>query len=280
MSIAGVLRRNRRIACCTAGWRGLFAHFAALALPGLCALCGNSCQRSCNNVCGNSPRNVLCSACDEAYWNETRLRCVQCALPLSAFRSRQARRGGYRCAACRHAPPPFDATFALADYRPPLASLVLDLKFRARLALGALFAERLACAVHDRPAMHGAAQADAARPDLIAPVPLARRRLVERGYNQAWAIARPLARALAVRAEPTLLVRTVHTVPQTRLDAAARRANVAQAFAVTRDVSGLHVGLVDDVMTSGATLAALAVLLKQAGARRVTNYVALRTARD
>ncbi|MBI0327218.1 ComF family protein [Burkholderia plantarii] len=271
MSIAGVLRRNRRIACCTAGWRGLFPHFAALALPGLCALCSNS--------CGNSPRNVLCSACHEAYWNETRLRCVQCALPLSAFRSRQARRGGYRCAACRHTPPPFDATFALADYRPPLASLVLDLKFRARLALGGLFAERLAHAVHDRPATHGAAHADA-RPDLIAPVPLARRRLVERGYNQAWVIARPLARALEVRAEPALLVRTLHTAPQTQLDAAARRANVAQAFAVTRDVSGLHVGLVDDVMTSGATLAALAVLLKQAGARRVTNYVALRTARD
>ncbi|AJK47822.1 ComF family protein [Burkholderia plantarii] len=275
MSIAGVLRRNKQIACCTAGWRGLFAHVAALALPGLCALCGNSC----NNICGNSPRNVLCSACDEAYWNETRLRCVQCALPLSAFRSRHARRGGYRCAACRHAPPPFDATFALADYRPPLASLVLDLKFRARLALGGLFAERLARAVHDRPAAHGTAQADA-RPDLIAPVPLARRRLVERGYNQAWAIARPLARALEVHAEPALLARTLHTAPQTRLDAAARRANVAHAFVVTRDVSGLHVGLVDDVMTSGATLAALAVLLKQAGARRVTNYVALRTARD
>ncbi|MGS1005142.1 ComF family protein [Burkholderia glumae] len=274
MSIAGVLRRNSRIACCTAGWRELFARVAALALPGLCVLCGNACNRSCNNMCGNSPRNIVCSACDEAYWNEARLRCAQCALPLSAWRARHAHSTGYRCGACRRAPPPFDATFALADYRPPLASLVLDLKFGARLALGGLFAERLARAVRERPA------AGAERPDLIAPVPLARRRLVERGYNQAWAIARPLARALEVRAEPALLVRTVHTAPQTRLDAAARRENVAHAFAVTGDVCGLHVGLVDDVMTSGATLAALAVLLKRAGARRVTNYVALRTSRD
>ncbi len=234
----------------------VLARLAAWALPNLCALCGNLSQRT------------LCAQCDAAYWNEARLRCVQCALPLPA---RPA--ADYRCRTCRDAPPPFDATLALADYRAPLDGLALDLKFRARLALGAEFASRLAQLAHERfGTAHGL--------DLLAPVPLARRRLVARGYNQAWAIARPLARQLGVRAVATLAERRVDTAPQSRLEAGARHANVAAAFAPTRAVDGLHVGLVDDVMTSGATLGALARCLKDAGARRVTNFVALRTAKD
>ncbi|WP_323122605.1 ComF family protein [Burkholderia alba] len=235
------------------------ARVSARMLPNQCALCGNL------------SHPTICAHCDAAYWNEARLRCAQCALPLPAGRSR--RTGGYRCGACRDAPPPFDATLALADYRAPLDGLALDLKFRARLALGPEFAARLARLADDRlGAAHGL--------DLIAPVPLARRRLAERGYNQAWAIARPLARRLRVRAAATLAERVADTAPQSRLDAGARRANVAAAFALTRPVAGLHVGLVDDVMTSGATLDALAHKLKEAGARRVTNFVALRTPQD
>ncbi|KAF1052881.1 MAG: hypothetical protein GAK41_00950 [Burkholderia gladioli] len=251
MNIAAVLRRSIP-AQPVAALRTACRRAMAVALLNLCALCGNS------------SRNVLCEACDAAYWNEPRLRCPQCALPLAAWQSHRQRapvghRIDYRCDRCdrcdrcRAAPPPFDATLALADYRAPLDTLALDLKFRARLAVGALFGERLARLAADAPT-------GSARPDLIVPAPLSRQRLVERGYNQAWAIARSLARALGVRAD-------------------ARRANVAGAF-VAREVSGLHVGVVDDVMTSGATLAALAATLKAAGARRVTNYVALRAAKD
>jgi ComF family protein len=117
-------------------------------------------------------------------------------------------------------------------------------------------------------------------PDVIAPVPLAGQRLTQRGYNQAWQIARPFARALNVRSDATLLQRVVHTAPQSRLDLDARRLNVGGAFRVTRAVRGLHVGIVDDVMTTGATLEALARTLKAAGARRVTNFVALRTPKN
>lgn len=265
MKIATVLRRStsaRPVAALRAACRRVMA----VALPNLCALCGNS------------SRNVLCEACDAAYWNEPRLRCAQCALPLAARQPHQRRgparhRIDYRCDRCRAAPPPFDATLALADYRAPLDTLALDLKFRARLAIGALFGERLARLAADAP--NGGA-----RPDVIVPAPLSRQRLVARGYNQAWAIARPLARTLEVRADARLVTRAVHTAPQSRLDEAARHANVAGAFVVAGEVRGLHVGVVDDVMTSGATLDALAVGLKAAGARRVTNYVALRTAKD
>jgi len=135
----------------------------------------------------------------------------------------------YRCEACIDAPPAFDVTLALADYRAPLDLLARGLKFRARLALGEEFARRLALAAQDHLDTHGT-------PEIVVPVPLSRERLIERGYNQAWQIARPL--------------------------------------------SGQHVGVVDDVMTSGATLDALAHTLKAAGAQRVTNFVALRTPKD
>jgi ComF family protein len=115
---------------------------------------------------------------------------------------------------------------------------------------------------------------------LVLPVPLSTARLRERGYNQAWQIAKPLARALRVRSDATLLRRVIHTAPQSRLDLDARRQNVGRAFKVAAGVQGLHVGIVDDVMTSGATLEALAGTLKAAGARRVTNFVALRTPKN
>ncbi|SMG32471.1 comF family protein [Paraburkholderia susongensis] len=171
-------------------------------------------------------------------------------------------------------PPPFDASFALADYRAPLDTLAVGLKFRARLMLAREFAQRLARLAQD------ASSHEADYPDVIAPVPLAGRRLAARGYNQAWQIAKPLARALGVRSNATLLQRTLDTTPQSRLDLEARRQNVSRAFRVAHAVRGLHVGIVDDVMTSGATLEALAHTLKAAGARRVTNFVALRTPKN
>ena len=228
-------------------------------LPNLCALCGNLSQQ------------VICTDCDSAYWNEARLRCRVCAVPLGRFRHAAA--AGYRCGDCVAEPPSFDATFALADYRPPLDVLATGLKFGARLMLAREFALRLARVADNA--------LDATTwPDLVVPVPLARRRLVQRGYNQAWEIAKPFARALRLPADPTLLVRTLDTAPQSRLDRAARHQNVGAVFVVTKPVRGLHVAVIDDVMTSGATLDALARVLKAAGAQRVTSLVALRTPQD
>lgn len=246
---------------------------AGAALPRTCLLCGLS--------CGTMPHAPICAACDAAYWNESRLRCTVCALPLPGLRARRPAHlrapGGFRCATCARVPPPFDATLALADYRPPLERLALGLKFRARLAVAREFGERLARLAIDDPACDPAC---APPLDLLAPMPLAHARLVARGFNQAWEMTRPLARALGVAAAPTLMRRVADTAPQSRLDRSARRRNVASAFRVTMPVHGLHIGLVDDVMTSGATLEAAARALKAAGARRVTNFVALRTPQD
>jgi ComF family protein len=229
-------------------------------LPNMCALCGNL------------SHTTLCACCDSAYWNESTLRCEVCAVPLTASGWRT--RHSYRCADCVADEPPFDATFALADYSAPLDTLAVGLKFRAQLMLAHEFARRLARLAQDT------WQNSADCPDIVAPVPLAAGRLRERGFNQAWQIARPLARALRVPANPTLLRRVIETAPQSRLDLDARRLNVGRAFQLTEPVSGLHVGIVDDVMTTGATLEALARILKAAGARRVTNFVALRTSKN
>lgn len=251
---------NARFARFTRGLYSAWPHVMHAALPNLCALCGNLSHKT------------LCAGCDETYWNEGRLRCTTCAVPLSG--THRAGRAQYRCADCVGEPPPFEATFALADYRQPLDALALGLKFRARLMLAREFAQRLARLAEDT------WQEASERPDVLAPVPLASKRLTERGYNQAWQIARPLARALNVRSDATLLHRVIHTAPQSRLDLDARRLNVGRAFEVVKPVQGLHVGIVDDVMTTGATLEALARKLKAAGARRVTNFVALRTPKN
>jgi len=241
----------------------LASRIGRLAMPQLCILCGMS--------CGNMSQRPICPECDAAYWNEARLRCRACALPLGKAEPRGKHH--YGCEHCTSAPPQFDATLALGDYRAPLERLAVGLKFRGRLAIAREFAVRLARVAED-------SLERAHWPDVVAPVPLARRRLIERGFNQAWEIAKPLARALNVPAEPTLLQRIACTAPQSRLDLDARRRNVAAAFRVGKPVRGLHVAVVDDVMTSGATLEAVAHVLKAAGARRVTNFVALRTPKD
>ncbi len=179
------------------------------------------------------------------------------------------------CGQCISAPPAFDATLALADYAAPLDTLVLALKFRSQLTLAHVFAQRLAAQVQ-----RTVPNPDT-DPDFITPVPLSKHRLITRGYNQAWEIARPLARALGLHAHPALLERIVDTPPQQKLSAKARHRNMRRVFALPRAhraiVRGRHIAVVDDVITSGATLESVARVLKRAGAARVTNWVVLRT---
>jgi len=159
-----------------------------------------------------------------------------------------------------------DAVVAPFSYAPPLDHYVHALKYRGARAMGRAFALLL------QPSL-----AQAGRVDALVAVPLHRTRLRERGYNQAQEIARVLARALGVPTMMRGIARQVATPAQAGQGAMTRRQSVARAFRVARDLTGMRIAIVDDVVTTGATVNALAVELKAAGAARCVVLAVART---
>lgn len=183
------------------------------------------------------------------------------------------------CGECTRHPPAFGSIVTAVDYDYPWDGLVSRFKFRQHCELAAPLAGLLADAVK---AAHHADPA--AVPDLVLPVPLAAGRLRERGYNQAWELARRIASALALPASATAVERVLPTPHQVGLRREARLLNLRGAFLVTPRgqslVAGRSVAIVDDVMTTGATAQALAATLKRAGAREVRGWMLARTMSD
>lgn len=208
-------------------------------------------------LCRGAARGVLCAECDAELPRLRRPCCPVCGLETQA---------GDVCGRCLARPPAYDATVAALAYVFPADVLVQALKFRGELALapalGGLLAARLS---------------PAARVDAVLPVPLAAARLRARGFNQALEIARAPARATGSPLEPLLAERVLDTAEQAALAPAERAKNVRGAFRCARALRGASVALVDDVMTTGATLEELAATLKRAGAARVVNWVLART---
>ena len=233
------------------------AKVSRFSLPGL-RMAGNLNRfwlaQDCLHCDAESGRELLCDACRE---DLPRLAepCPRCAMPST---------GGAICGACLAHAPHFDATVAPWVYDYPVDRLVLALKFQRRLALAPVLARALQKLWH-------------AGADIIVPMPLHRARLAERGFNQSAEIARCLARSIGVPLALDMLVRIRHTAPQSELPHAERAVNVRGVFSCRREMSGLSVALVDDVMTTGATLDEAARILKRAGAARVENWVAART---
>jgi len=231
--------------------RALPGRLLGAMLPSACALCGAYSD------------GAVCPACEQAYVLPV-TRCPCCANPSGAPDL------GRHCGACLADRPAFDATVVACDYATPLDSLVLQLKFGAQLALAPWMARVLRDAV---------TLAAPVLPDVLCPVPLGPARLVERGYNQALEVARPLAHALRLAVAPRLLQRVRETPAQSNAAPGERKKNVRGAFGVDAagDLRGRHVGVVDDVMSSGHTLDEVAAVLKRAGAARITNFVFART---
>lgn len=237
-------------------WTRHFIRQLPAALPSSCALCGVSGADS------------LCHNCNTRFFGQHPHRCAQCAAPLAYISDNLE-----RCGNCLSNPPAFDATIVASDYTAPVDQLVLALKFGNRLALAPLFARKLRDAILREPAF--------AMPALLAAVPLSEKRLAERGFNQALEIAKPLARAIAIPLAPQLIERTRDTLMQAMLPTAERHRNIRHAFALPANaikfVRGQHIGLVDDVLTTGETLNEIAATLKRHGAVRITNLVFART---
>lgn len=221
---------------------GIAERLLRLVLPPRCLLCGAAGADGrdlCAGCAGDLALNTVC--------------CPRCALPLAA--------AAPLCGECLKSEPPFTAAWAPFRYVHPLDQLEMRFKFGADLAAGRVLAEAM---------IARAAIAAPALPQLLIPVPLHRARLRQRGYNQALELARPVARALAIPLRHDLLLRAKPTPPQTGLDARARRRNLRGAFALTADARlPAHVVLLDDVMTTGATVREAARVLLRAGVARV-----------
>ncbi|OGB27723.1 MAG: amidophosphoribosyltransferase [Burkholderiales bacterium RIFCSPLOWO2_02_FULL_57_36] len=227
------------------------------AIPSSCAICG---------IHDNS---AICSRCRTQFFSQPKHRCRQCAIPLPNKPAGTAA----KCGECLSRPPSFDATIVASDYAPPIDRLVLALKFGNQLALAPLFARILRDALLD--------ERQLPLPMLLTAVPLGTRRLAERGFNQALEIGRPLSRALGIALDPHLVARLRDTQAQTLLHPDERHQNIRHAFVVpdgaVARIHGMHIGVVDDVITTGETLNELAATLKRFGAERVTNFVFART---
>jgi ComF family protein len=221
--------------------------------------------RACE-ICRRWTDVALCADC-LARFAAPRPRCARCGLALGVAAS--------ACGACLREPPALAATVCAFDYAFPWDRLIAEFKFHARPELARPLAARLCQALQAAPTP---------RPDLLLPVPLAPARLAERGYNQAWELARELARTLALPADATLLQRPADGAHQAQLTRDERRRNLRAAFMVDPlrrgELAGRHVALVDDVMTTGATLHEAAGALLRAGAASVSAWVLARTPDD
>ena len=205
-------------------------------------------------LCGQVNKKFgLCNACQrELPW--VTQGCQRCANPVPSISA--------LCGKCLQKPPPYAQIAALFYYQPPIDYLLTSLKFGSSLLYARFFGELLAEKLQER-------YADQTKPELIIPMPLHAQRLQERGFNQALELSRPLAKSLAIPLSLKHCHRVLATQPQSRISALARQRNVRNAFAVVEAIDAKYVAIVDDIVTTGSTVAALAKVLRQAGVVKI-----------
>ncbi|QKJ85287.1 Phosphoribosyltransferase [Paramixta manurensis] len=225
-----------------------------LPMPGCCWLCQLPLRLQQQGICGFCQRNLL----------RRSARCPQCG--LAAENARQP------CGRCLRQPPPWQALIAAGNYQPPLSALLIRFKFLRLTALSVMLARLILLSWLD-----ARRQRLLVRPDILLAVPLPKTRAWRRGFNQTDLLARPLARWVGCRYQPTGL-RSVRAVKhQHRLPARARRRNLLGAFRVEIAVRGCHIAVIDDVVTTGSTAAEISRLLIHAGAASVQIWCLCRT---
>ncbi|MFA6013803.1 MAG: ComF family protein [Gallionellaceae bacterium] len=207
-------------------------------------------------LCGAlSHDGVWCAACDADLPYLTAAHCPICALPSA---------NGDICGQCLQHPPQFDRTYAAFAYAFPLNKLIQAAKFSGQITL----INRLADALTQ--------QLDQ-MPDGLIAMPLHPLRLRERGFNQSLLLAQRIAKQLKIPLYKQSVERVRNTTPQSTLPLKERDKNMRDAFACAVDFSGQHLAIVDDVMTTGASIEALSRTLRQAGAKQISAWVVTRT---
>ena len=220
-------------------------------LPAACQLCGARAD-----ACA---AYILCESCVHTLPPPAPQTCARCAAALPAA-------GQTLCGACAKSPPAFDASAAVFAYAFPVDRLIHLFKYQAHMGLATFFAQH---AAHTLPRP----QADA-----LVPMPLHPARQAARGFNQSLELARALSRHWHIPLLADAVMRTQAGPPQVSLPLRQRRNNLRRAFAARRRLDGLRLLAVDDVMTTGASLHALAAELKRHGAAHVQCLVLARTA--
>lgn len=231
----------------------LFTSFIAKLLPRACLLC---------RAVTMEPYH-LCEPCR----NELPIlshSCRKCAQFLHSNTHQQ-----WLCGQCLTEPPPYDQVHAIFPYETPIPRMIAAFKFEEQFSYGGCFGVLLRMKVREW-------YQHQPLPTLIIPVPLHATRLRERGFNQALELAKPAALAYQIPIDHSV-IRCKATAAQHLLPKRERTANLVNAFQVARNYSGMHVAIVDDVMTTGQTVSALARVLKLAGACRVDIWAIARS---
>lgn len=226
-----------------------------LRVPHHCLLCTTSVTQ-----------HMLCESCFfELPWH-TAPKCAQCHLPSNHE----------ICGKCLKSPPFFDSTISVYRYDFPINHMIGQYKYQEALHISAFFAKALLKTLKQTPLTN---KNNMARPiiDLIIPMPMHTLRLQERGFNQAVEIAKKVSEVLSIAIDYTACKRVVHNPPQASLPLKKRQHNVAGVFVCQKSLAGLNVAIIDDVMTTGASLNELARTLKNAGAQYVECWVIART---
>ncbi|MBL8500586.1 MAG: ComF family protein [Nitrosomonas sp.] len=213
-------------------------------------------QKNCL-LCGITADEDFCGACQRDLPQLPTQYCPVCLRPVPA---------GEICGACLKKPPAFTRTIAALRYTFPADALIHALKYQTNLAIAPVLAHLFMARL----------EAVETMPDVIVPMPLHPIRLRERGFNQAMEIARYIAKQTDITLLPDGCSRIKHTLPQAGLPWKERPKNIRKAFSCTMDLSGKHVAVVDDVMTTGATLNELAKVLQRQGATEISNWVIAR----
>lgn len=213
-------------------------------LPQACLLCA-----------AQSGHTLLCKDCDQALPRLPADCCATCALPVP---------DGDICGACLNHPPRYDRTTAVFIYDFPVDALIQACKYGGNLAIAAALGNALGKVVSESA-------------DFIVPMPLSAQRMRERGFNQALEIARRVSNITGIPLLSDACRKIMETQPQVTLPWKERAKNVRGAFVCDADFSGKRIAVVDDVMTTGATLNELARNLRQAGAAHISVWVVART---
>ena len=231
-------------------WKRLHRSFPC---PGICYLCAGVLKQDDLFICAPCKNDLPLNDCA----------CPFCALPVT--------RRGVICGACLQASPrPTGNTFALFRYMFPVNRLIQNMKFHARIEVATFLGYWMA---------RFAGAEDLSMPQCFIPVPLHNSRTAERGYNQALEIARAAGSVLGIPVCHNICNRIINTSPQSAVSAVLRGRNLKGAFALSKNCASLpeHVVIIDDVITTGATVNELAHVLRKGGVERVDVWASART---